>query len=462
MSAIELGKQNNNKLIHLFSRIGEWFRHTPISEIYLYFVLLTYPILPAYFVLFGVRVTTLIAAGCIIFLFTTPNFYNLRIAGPKIALILSIFTLYAFSAIFNNELFSSGFMSFLCNYFIVPLYFAVIVDTRKKFDSCATILILSGLLLCGLSILELMFHYNIFSIIETVDMGAIGSGSVVRFGIYRIESSFGQAIAFAIYLSFIVCLVAYKLYSPVNQTNRRQNFYLLVLLILNVFIFLTSSRFPIVVTLVADIVLFIKLKKRSKIKVLIAMCFVAAAIAAYTIIKGGSTFTSLFDNIISIFEGDTTKASEDSSGYRLSLYDFSKKVIGNDYIFGRGLHVNTTFTFISQYYGLFKSTSFDNGYIYLFLQQGFAGVIAWIIFCYAIISSAILSYKKRFNDDINFPILVMIFICLLNMFSVARLDESRMFMVIIGAYLGLDFHIYRIEETKSKKTRRSPQGAFAS
>lgn len=428
-----------------FSSFINAFKTKSFAEIYLYFVLFLFPTLPSFFVILDSRVATFIALGCILLIFTTPQFYRFRLTLPKFIIVSVIFLCYVLCAISSNELFTSGFLSFISTYLIVPFYFAVLVDNKEKFDRCMTILIASGLVLCFFSLFELFFHYNIFSLIETVDTGAIGSGSAERQGLYRIESSFGQAIAFGIYLSFLACLAFYKLFKKENQTNKKQNIYLIIMFVFNIFTFLTYSRFPIVVLLIVDIVLFIKLNKRSKIKALIAVGALAILITAVTLIKGSSIFVTLFENIISIFKGTSTSKQENSAGYRLSLFTFAKNVIGEDFVFGRGLHVNTTFVYKSPNYGLLHANSFDNGYVYLYLQQGILGVVAWVIFCYSIIASCILSYKRGFNDEINLPILMIVFICLANMFSVARLDETRAFMVIMGCYLGMDINLYKLE-----------------
>lgn len=422
-----------------------------VAEIYLVIVLLLYPILPSYFVIFGARVTTILALGCLLLLFSTPQFYKLRLTGIKLMIMLIIFLCYLMSAISNKEVFTSGFLSEICNYFIIPLYCAVLIDTKEKFDKCCTLLIASAMVLCVLSLTELFFGFNLFSLIETVDLGHVGSGSSARFGIYRIESSFGQAIAFAIYLSFIVCLVFYKLYNKNNASSFMQNIYLFCLLLLTLFIFLTGSRFPLLVVLVSYLAFFFKLQKKTKIKLLIILAIAIVGVVIFGLIKGNSFFKELFDSIIAIFKGDTSdRTQENTANYRLSLFKYSKLVVGNDYFFGRGLHVNTAFVHLSPNYGLFQSYSFDNGFIYIYLQQGIVGLIAWISLTYSIIVSVILSYKKGENDHINFPIAVLVAVCLLNMFSVARLDESRAFMMIIGCYLGLDFHLYKFEESQKK------------
>ena len=243
--------------------------------------------------------------------------------------------------------------------------------------------------------------------------------------------------------------------------KNRAVIYLIAALIINIFIVLTYSRFPIVVTLVVDILFFIKLNKRSKIKVLIAVASIATIVVVVSLIKGGNIITNLFDNIISIFKGESESKQENTSFYRLSLFKYARRVIGADYLFGRGLHLNTTFIIPSPNYGLFQSNSFDNGYLYLFLQQGILGVVAWILFCYSIIASGILSYKKGFNDDVIIPIIILVFICLVNMFSVARMDESRLFMIITGCYLGLDFHIFKFEESDSTPKEKKKKKALA-
>lgn len=443
-------REHSRNGLKLFSAFFQRFKALPVAELYLYIIVLLYPILPSYFVVFGARVSTILAVVCLLLLFSAPQLYNLRLTSIKIVVFSTIFLCLLFSAISNQEVFTSGFLSEFCNYIVIPFYCAVLIDSKEKFDRCASILIGSAAVLCLFSLTELFFSFNVFSLIETVDLGAVGSGSGPRFGIYRVESSFGQAIAFGIYLSFISCLTFYKLYKKENQTNFRQNVFLLSLLIFNFFIFLSGSRFPLIVVLLADIVLFFKLSKRSKIKVGIFIGILIVGISIVAIIKGTSIFTSLFESIISIFKGDAEKYQEDSSWYRMALYNYAKKVVGPDIFFGRGLHVNTTFIIISPYYGLFQSSSFDNGYIYLFLQQGIVGLIAWFALCYSVMASGILSYEKGFNDHINLPVLALVGVCLLNMLSVARLDESRAFMIIIGCYLGLDFHLYKFEETSGK------------
>lgn len=428
--------------------IVSFFKNNTVADLYLYLIIILYPLLPPYFVLFGARVSTILAFLCLFMLFTAPQFYRLSLSIPKLLVFSIIFLCYVFPSVFNGEVFSTEFVSFLSSYLIIPTYCAILVDSKSKFDKMASTMIASAMVLCCFSLLELVFHYNIFSLIETVKLGAMGPGSMVRFGIYRIESSFGQAIAFAIYLSFILCLVFYKLFKKENQTRFKQNLYLIIVLLLNIFIFLTISRFPILIVLIADFIFFWKLNKKSKIKVAISVGVIVTVIIVFSLFNGGSFFKILIDNILGIAKGDSSTSDDNSLAYRLALYQNSLKVIGNDYFFGRGLHVNTFFIMLSPYYGLFASTSFDNGFVYIFLMQGIFGLLGWIIFCFSCFHICISTYKKNVNDHINFPIFILILLCIVNMFSVARLDESRSFMVIIGCYLGLSFNSLLKEEQR--------------
>lgn len=443
---IKTVKYVSNSLVSLFkekkisfSNLVRIFKTIPLAEIYLYVLVFLYPILPTYFVLFGARVYTILALGALLLLFTTPQIKNVSLSIPKVIIIFVIFACYLVPSIYNGELLSTGYLSFVCNYLIIPIYFAVQIDSYEKFDRCINVLLISALIVGALSLTEL-FGFNIFSLIETVDLGSIGSVTGKRFGVYRIESSFGQAIAYNIYLSFMICLVFYKLFKKENQRPEKQNIYLIYLLFLNALMVFAGSRFPLMVVLLAQIVLFFKLNRRSKIKVgAFALIFIIVTVLLAVFYKG-SLVTDIINNIINIFSGDKRPSSENPFAYRGALFNYAKKVIGNDYIFGRGLHVNQNFFIISPNHALFESSSFDNGYISLFLQVGIVGVIGWIVFCYSILTIGILNYSEK-NKNIVIPVLTILAISGINMFSVARLDETRAFMVIMGCFLGTDLYL---------------------
>ena len=428
------------------------FKRKPIAEIYLYIIAALYPILPSYFVLLGARVYTFLAIGCLLLLITTPQIKSLKLSGPKIIIVSIIGITLIIPSIINNEISTTGFLSYISNYLIIPIYFAVLVDSKEKFDRCINILLISAAIIGAFSLLE-QVGFNVFSLLETQKMVGVGSSSGDRFGIYRAESSFGQPISYGIYLTFIVCLVYYKLFKAENQTRFKQNFYLITLFYFNVLVFLTVSRMPIVVAIVANIVLFFKLCKRSKIKVGIALGVIAIGTVIIAIAKGGSSsFITLFENIFQIFTGTTQSKSANPFYFRLSLYSYSKKVIGNDIFFGRGLHTNQIFFVYNEYGGFFRHMSFDNGYLSVYVNQGIFGIFSWVAFCYFTIVAIIFSYNKE-NSYICLPFVVLIAVYLLNMFSVARLDESRAFVVIIGCFLGMHHYVFDNQPQTKKVTQ---------
>ncbi len=432
----------------------EALKHGSISEIFFYVFVAIYPILPAYFVLLNLRVSSMVALLMFFFLLISKHLRNFKGKGRHMLAAMIIIAMVATSFFVNGIVFSTQFVTALLSYIVVPLSVICFVDSREKLERCISILLTTGFVLCLLSTTEL-FGFNIFSLIETVDLGAIGSGTKPRFGIMRVESSFGQAIAFAIYISFLICLTFYRLFSFQNKDQKKAMLYFGLLFVFHVYLVLTVSRFPLLIIMIVDVLAFFFLNKRMKLVSISAVL----AIVIFTLILswalGSSLITSIIENIIGIFTGqDTGDNAGNPFSYRLDLFSNYFLIIGDNYLFGLGPQANTTYWIPGTYDGFFFIySSFDNGYLLLAIYYGLVGLIGWLLFYAALLYLGTASINRGpFEKRLGYMAIGLVVITLLNMLSVANLDEVRTFIIAVSLLLAARHYDYFATCSRHKLT----------
>lgn len=431
-----------NCLVLFFSKVKKvpsYLVSTEISKIFFYFLIIFYPIIPSYTLLFGVRLHSIIAFLSLVFLLISKEIRRINIGPINLSIVILILLSLSVVSIINGDILTTSFPSMICQFFVIPFYIYIMMKDEKNKDKTIKILIIVGFVLCLLSVLEL-FGFNIFSLVDNGSEGIMGPQTGKRFGIWRIESSFSQSIAYAIYLTYVLILVFYyvSIYPP--KTKFQIAFCTTLILFFNAFIVLTLSRFPIIVALVVDLFGFFFLNKKMKITISIAVVVVILITFLVSLIFGGGIVKKLFDNVVAIISGHAEQ-NDNPLIYRLNLLDYVRQVvIGNSSkLAGVGLQGNYTFFFITQYFytgaGVLINNSFDNGLLFLYVSQGIIGSLAWAIY-YCFLAYLFLEKYKN-NNNISILGIATVVVTIVNMFSVARLDEARMFCVMIPLMLSI-------------------------
>ena len=177
-----------------------FIKTSEVSLLYFYIFAIFYPIIPSYTLVFGVRFHSILGGLALVFLLLSKSFWK-NFFSTKNILIFCLSTIFLVSASFlNGDLTTFSFYTLFINYFISPLYVFTMIDSYRKHKTTLNILLISGIILCVFALTEFT-GFNIFSLIDNSDGLGLDHDIGKRFGLYRLESSFGQAIAFAIYQS---------------------------------------------------------------------------------------------------------------------------------------------------------------------------------------------------------------------------------------------------------------------
>ena len=119
--------------------------------------------------------------------------------------------------------------------------------------------------------------------------------------------------------------------------------------------------------------------------------------------------------------------------YRLSLFEISKKIVGGNYIFGLGYSPDTSFSIESDIFSYAPSieTSIDNAYLCMYIEGGLVAIMGWLFYYMFFIKKTYNNYKYNGNK-LYIYILIIVFLYLINLFSVSRMGEIRLYAVIFG------------------------------
>ena len=159
-----------------------------------------YPILPDYFRILSrpvyVIVAIVVTVWMAVFHLSKKRFKMKSDSITLVVLIYIIFTLIPIG-------FSTGLMSSLINFFKLAAPIIVTLDfarTEEKWNKIIDVVIATSVPIILLSYIEI-FGFNIFSLIENYDLDVMGTSAYSRMGMFRLESSFGHSIPYAICLS---------------------------------------------------------------------------------------------------------------------------------------------------------------------------------------------------------------------------------------------------------------------
>lgn len=343
-----------------------------------------------------------------------------------------------FPYLYNKE-FPQAIKFFVINIVLINLIVNE-VNSAKIFYLLIDTLIITGIIISIFGLIELLFDYNIFSIIENYfyeNNPIFGPSSKYRFGIRRIEQSFNTAITYGVYLTIISFLTMYRL----NNSYKKYKYILLIgLILININLFATVSRAPIFICLFFEGVCLFKLYKNNKNKIFLFFPFffliMSQLIFNVEFIRNlTNLFISFYDkNYINKISFIENISDLDPLWYRLNIIDPSIDLIKDNILFGIGSTSSWNFK-ISE----FTFSSIDNGYLATLVSFGFFGLINLLIMHLMPLYWALMDIKKdrakRRCLTFSYIFVIIIISYLLNLFSVARMAESRTIIVLIGLYL---------------------------
>ena len=310
-----------------------------------------------------------------------------------------------------------------------------VVRSREDVDLCVKTIVNASGVVAIISIINVLIGSNLFYNLNTVSRNVL-MVSTVRMGIIRAEATFGHPVYYAMYCALIIPLALYVWQNEKNAWNS-------CVLGLNVIAaFLTESRGTIVVLLALFLVYVIIADKKTRNRILTAVCAIAcvAVVVSFVVPTVAQQFSNIIKSVMIAF-GDSNEVIENfggnsSTGLESRFIQLSGIVwmLMHNAIFGLGASCHTR-GMLSYYKngGWFPRDTIDNGYVAYFVEEGLLGGLACFSLFYSLLKSSWkrTTFKNAKNLNNSF------FLCFLSyvavMLSVA--DVSQLLWVIIALYI---------------------------
>ena len=310
-----------------------------------------------------------------------------------------------------------------------------VVRSREDVHLCVKTIVNASGVVAIISIINVLIGSNLFYNLNTVSRNVL-MVSTVRMGIIRAEATFGHPVYYAMYCALIIPLALYVWQNEKNAWNS-------CVLGLNVIAaFLTESRGTIVVLLALFLVYVIIADKKTRNRILTAVCAIAcvAVVVSFVVPTVAQQFSNIIKSVMIAF-GDSSETIENFGGNSstglssrmIQLSGISWTLIHNA-VFGLGASCHTRGKLSYRINGIWQvRDTIDNGYVGYFVEEGLLGGIACFSLFYSLLKS---SWKKAtFKNSRNMN--NSFFLCFVSyvavMLSVA--DVSQLLWVIIALYI---------------------------
>ena len=183
-----------------------------------------------------------------------------------------------------------------------------VVRSREDVHLCVKTIVNASGVVAIISIINVLIGSNLFYNLNTVSRNVL-MVSTVRMGIIRAEATFGHPVYYAMYCALIIPLALYVWQNEKNAWNS-------CVLGLNVIAaFLTESRGTIVVLLALFLVYVIIADKKTRNRILTAVCAIAcvAVVVSFVVPTVAQQFSNIIKSVMIAF-GDSSETIENFGG----------------------------------------------------------------------------------------------------------------------------------------------------
>ncbi len=389
------------------------------------------PIMPEYFALFGHPFQTYLLA--LVLLITVVYSFarrRIKVRNDSIAIILFLYAIVISAA---NLI--SGKSILVCLFLIVKFVVPVVatlffVKTEDDIEKAINYLLIGSAFVIVISFTEIG-GFNVFSILENADLRGMGTRAQTRMGLLRLEGPFGQAIPYAVYITFIAALVQYKLLTT------KKKIYEIYLVVLCIAEFLTLSRAPIVVFIVMQVAFLLYYNTKKRIQT-IGKILIGLLLGVFFLVLIQVDVQGIWDKISTLFLSLTSNSAnrelDFGDNYNPYLYRFALF----DRVFEHMRSNNISFAFGDYYWE--NTFSIDNGYLAFLIFNGVVGLTGrLLLYIFAVIESwRVFRARKREHCStkaLSYALGVALIGYLINLTSVAQMGEATTLLVIIGLTL---------------------------
>lgn len=324
---------------------------------------------------------------------------------------------------------------------IAPFYVVVIGITNiNQFDSFLKFIVKIFTVYGVFGIVETVTHFNIFDAITGTKVVYEHANSL-RFGLARNRGLADVSINNGMLLCLVLCIAAYVL---IYATKKERKWYQISYIIIFIDAFLTLSRAIWLELLITQILIFIVLAPKSKIKVIgkiIAVGVVGAlllvCIDSELLEKIKVIFTGMFSSTYDAITGAETSEATDMSygvGHRFVLWAWVWEKAQGNLIFGAS--ASNPFIYISP--AGYVKESIEVMWLFKLYNTGFVGLLGYIIFQIGSIKCMIRGNKleKELYKDkkvsFNYVMLVATVLYFVTQFSCSAFEDLKFYYIILA------------------------------
>lgn len=309
---------------------------------------------------------------------------------------------------------------------LLSLFISVFLYLRTEEDvqDLITVFIKVGIVMSIFALIEFIWGYNVFSLIENVDLGGIDIGTAANFRNERIrvETSFGTAIACGIYMCAINTLCLYRL----TDGDKGKVLYWSGYLLSAIAVYLTQARMPLLTLILVHVIYSFRFKTKAKLVIfsIVPLIFILDSLTSKVILEMVFQYVDLIKGVLT----KDTNSLDVSSAFRTLLLETLAPIILESPLIGHGQSFMDNFTFRVW---RFDYVSVDNNYLGMLLRYGIIGLIAQL---FPFIYSMKLMLKVKLKE-LCFPLFLIFVLYLINLMSVAQMSEGRFMYLLIPIVL---------------------------
>ncbi|MDO5558710.1 MAG: O-antigen ligase family protein [Oscillospiraceae bacterium] len=421
-----------------------------ISQIILFLFLTLYPILPDYCRFASVpsySLLVILLSGLWV-LFDGTRF---KLAREFFGVFILYFSIEILCMVLHSEVIT--LFRFVVEQMLVLF---ILTNTLRKFDFnyCLRLIVVTSGIVAFSGVLEYIFEFNIWSLIENYSYSTASLGSIeyFRLGSIRIEQSFNHAISYAAYIMLSVFLCIY-----VIKTNSKF-IYKAILCVLLLNLLLTKTRSVLLITAFGILLIYLinkEHKVRTRKQVLLGGVIVSGAILAFIIAlicsKGiRSSFQQYFYMLAGLFSSDYRSmvgGIDNPFTYRFSLFTEIWNNLKHNRVFGIGVNATDNMKiafFNTQYNVTLYNNSIDNTYLRELSKYGVFGLSSYILMYGYFLVSGGKHMKAKKNDLFYKYFFIIVLTYMIVLFTFPQMQEYRLFFVIISMFI-----VYRDEHDET-------------
>ncbi|MGN0378728.1 MAG: O-antigen ligase family protein [Butyrivibrio sp.] len=400
-------------------------RESRIPFLLLAFFCVLYSTMPDYFFVAGRAFVSFLP---LLFVLVTMLFIHVNFPR-KFMPMLFVVIIGAIPYMVHDDIFKA--INNIVKYFMIPLLAYYILNSKEKVEKLEIIMAIVSFAICISGLVEYVFKFNVFSLIENTELGTFGSKPYIRMGKIRIEQAFNTANTYGIYLCIMLGISAHVF------TFTKKRFYLINCFLLTINVLLCNSRMTILTFLIEAAVIFFIFDRKQKRQTLEVMGIMAAILCIYVIFINRTIVSSVLNTIKSMVgllnsnvmsEIEYYGSNPEPFSYRLSLFGlYAGTIFKNAANFLVGIGENTS---ISVQWEGADVSSIDNQYIYAWVNNGILGLISMMMLFFTVLLYFIKVRKTTHNNGLKI-LEVTLLVYFINLLAVAQMADERIWIVMV-------------------------------